>query len=925
MASSSNSNNILTTDIYKAAQFVDRIKAKYVDVAEDTLYLGMFGYMNSIFQNLVQNTAAMTADYAAEAIPTKAKFEKNVIAHALSLGITDIFAKPAEVSVILAFSEDGIDANMETDSHGNSLNRIIIDKDAVFYIGETDNYPYLLDYDILLTRVKLPGSNEYTYTAKYQIDSYGKNQLADYKNPYLPAVGSINVDNTKLIALFVTLRQLNHSVISKDIIVNNPFETMSMTFEFQDQLAYFYVEVEEKISNSENTTYHYLEPIYEGIYTYNTKNEYINYMYLDEKTIRIKFNRNSYQPSTNAEVSIHVYTTLGEKCNFSLAEGYQIIRNLVSENYSYNALYYLMRTVTDSQYARNKYSVETLKQFIPKESLSRGSITSYTDLNNYFNSIQTEDCKLYFLDKINNQIDRIYYCYLLMKYNDNVIPTNTITVNFTRNDFSSISQSNFTIKPGCAIFQPFGQDEAYTVTISSASDVVKYESQGFLYVNPLMLIINKTPLFVAYMNTNISYTRELYFENINENSELQFVAGGITVYKNYFNNSNNEFHVRLPFTQNVNVDYDLISFDSSNEIEQCLISVYLALYNPPAAGESISKTPYRYIEGTIESYDISKGEYTFDFCIKTNYKMSNKNTYMYFNNGLKEIKTGNESPTYLYKNMIIKFFFVVRMTQEYSRSYTDSITNEVQTIDNFFPNLEGYTLTNIYNTGDAGLDIFYDYTNIMSSYVKIVNNTDSENAKFCTHKVPVVRYSWWHSTFNLNTDLEKEERIKTFFKNFDYRRRYIQDASILLEDSFGLDYKLYNTYGKSKMYMIDSNTYIDRVNESLKFEIKFITKEDQIMLSTINKSIKDYIEDMTSSGDDVHMPNLVTYIKNLYNDNIEYIKFIKLNNYSNLYQSIYKDPNLEDNYFQETQTVPEFININSTTNEEPDIQYVIKY
>ena len=71
------------------------------------------------------------------------------------------------------------------------------------------------------------------------------------------------------------------------------------------------------------------------------------------------------------------------------------------------------------------------------------------------------------------------------------------------------------------------------------------------------------------------------------------------------------------------------------------------------------------------------------------------------------------------------------------------------------------------------------------------------------------------------------------------------------------------------------------------------------------------------------MPNLITYITNTYREQLVYIKFIGLNNYDSLYQSIYKNPIFSDNYFKETQTVPEFINVNTLDTDLPDITYTI--
>ena len=95
----------LSTDIYQVSAFVESIKQKYIDIPEDTLYLGVYGFLSSIFSNLIQNTTIMAAEYSQEAIPTKAKFERNIVAHALSLGINKIYANPAELECILVLPE----------------------------------------------------------------------------------------------------------------------------------------------------------------------------------------------------------------------------------------------------------------------------------------------------------------------------------------------------------------------------------------------------------------------------------------------------------------------------------------------------------------------------------------------------------------------------------------------------------------------------------------------------------------------------------------------------------------------------------------------------------------------------------------------------------------------------------------------------
>ena len=133
----------LNTDIYDIERFVDAIKAKYIDIPEDTLTMGIYGYLSEIMSNSLENASIMASEYANEASPTKAKFERNVLSHALSLGIKSIRATPAMMSCFICFPEDIMLKNMKN-------NKFIVDRDIPIYIGEDDNYEYHIDYDIII-------------------------------------------------------------------------------------------------------------------------------------------------------------------------------------------------------------------------------------------------------------------------------------------------------------------------------------------------------------------------------------------------------------------------------------------------------------------------------------------------------------------------------------------------------------------------------------------------------------------------------------------------------------------------------------------------------------------------------------------------------------------------------------------------------
>lgn len=878
----------LSTDIYQISRYVESIKRKYIDIPEDTLYLGVYGYLSSMFSNIIENTTVMSSEYSQEAIPTKAKFERNVISHALSLGINKIFATPSEMDVILGFPEEALLNNMVN-------SKFVLDKEFEFNIGTKEQYPYHVDYDIILRRDKLP-NGRYVYNAKYDIDN--RNQLSDIVNPYLPAIGVMNIDGDAMVTIKTKIRQYKHTQIFKKIIVNNPLENKVLNFTFEDQLAAFYVEVNEAGIS------HYLKPVYDGLYDFRSDDEFINYLYLDEKNIRLTFNRDSYTPRQNADVTIHVYTTLGKKCNMELKD-YQLLKPLNSERYSYNGMFVMLQNVSDSQFGADKLSLEELKIAIPREALSRGSVTTYTDLNNAFNVIQSDDCKMYFLEKVHNQVERLYFSYLLLREGKNIIPTNTITARITRGIFDGINKNTFTIKPGSAYYIDPDTYEVNGVINPSKKDIEEMDRKSFLYMNPYLTVVNKSPFYVSYYMTLMNYTRELFFEYINNDSVLQFISVNFYMHRDFFTDPDT-YKLEVIATQNINTDFQILTYNASGALEECKFKMIAVIYSLNAEGEEI---PVRYIDGELEDFSEDKYEYHMIFKFKTNDQISARGTFLNIVSGMKAVKTGRDTEYNIAPSVKMRLFYLVKLDTPPAKGRVYGL-NETQNLDDIIPDLDAYTLTNVYAAGTGGMDVFYDYSDIQNSYINLEKVPTGFD--FTIHKMPVVRYTY----------LSRESRFRYLFKQIDKRRRYIEKMLLLLENSFGIDYKFFNTYGKSTMYNIENTENIDRINLKLEFEIKFQVASEHVYIPAITNSIKEYIEDMNNLVD-LHMPNLITYITNLYREQLVYIKFIRLNEYQSLYQSIYKNPKIDENYFVETQTVPEFINVNTRLNDTPEINFKI--
>jgi hypothetical protein len=863
---STDTSTTSSVDLYKIATIVDNIKAKFIDIPEDTLTMGIYGYLSEMHTNIIENAVVMASEYSNEAVPTKAKFERNILCHALSLGLSKITATPAEMNVVICIPETNLIANMQD-------NKFTFDKEFAIKIGD---YEYHVDYDIIIERILLP-TGVYAFTAKYDID--GRNKVSDIINPYLPTIGYIMMNSSNLIMINTTIRQITHNTVYKKIITTNPLENKVITFSFTDQLAYFNVEVVEG-----NTT-HWLTPVYDGLEDTSVNYEYCSYMYIDTNTIRIKFNRDSYQPTTSCDVTVHAYTTKGSECNFSYTDN--ITQTLTSDTYSYDNMFIVTKPISDSENGTDKKTIAQLKEAIPKEAISRGVVSTYTDINNYFNTINTDDCRLYFLEKVHNQIEHLYYGYMLLKLNNNVVPTNTVDTQITNEMFSDINASTFIMKAGAIMYYD-GTKTLGLPSTTSETDLTNYDNSGFLFMNPFLVVVNKNPFFVSYYMNILNYTRILSFEYINSKSQLQFIATTLTCKREYFTDRDT-YKITVQMSQNLNSDYGLITTDDNGNITQCLVDVFGVIY--------VDGVAYRYVKGSITNYDSSEYLYTFQLEFKTN-DIIDKNSKIAIEHGMYDVNTNIETTAYLPSNVDLKLYMLAKFDSEYGRGDTDKI----------IPGLEGYTLCNIYGLLDSTLDLYYNYSNIMTSYITLKRNDDASYSYYIK-KMPLVRYTY------MNT----ENRVNTFANILDKRRLWVESCLNVLWQPFGIDFKFFNTYGTSKLYSIDSKALLNRVNMSLTFEVKFQNASDSYILDDITNTIKEYMENINDISD-LHMPNLITKVTNTYRPQLVYFKFIDLNGYGPIKQSIYKE-DMES--FVESTTVPEFLNVNTKNDDTPDITYNI--
>lgn len=668
-------DTVITSDIYSISESVDTLMKNYMNnVDTDVLVLGMYGYLNENLSKNLQNSILMAAEWANEYLPITAKFDKTILTNAILYDIENINAIPATIDIMVGFVEKDLKSQMVN-------GKFTLSKDCKLYIGD---YEYHLDYDIIISSEEIAGEGT-VYTSMYNMDR--TNSLSDIDTPYI-TISPIRLiqDNDTFIFITCIARQLSIESSYQKIISNNILENKTVDFNFTSQMAGFIV----KIINSDSSI-DYLEAIYEGMPDSN--NKYCYYNYLDEDTIRIKFDTDSYDPELNSTVQIDLITTTGTDGNFLYTA--DCLNVLDCESINYNNLSVMIKPISASRNGYNKKSIKELQQILPKEILARGSIINNKDLQNFFNNIDADN-RLVFDKKIDNQIQRLYYAYLLAKdSNDNIIPTNTLDIQVDESEISLSDNNRYIISPGTSIV--YNKDSSYAIV--SKNDLSN-EENNFIYSSPFIISINKNPLSVSYYLDVINNDYRLKFDYINQNSFLQFVAANLNCKRIYLEGST--YKITTTITQNVNIDKNLITIDANGEILTCNIKPILVL--------KVNNNNAYYVEGKIVSYNSSVYSYGVEFELDSDSTLDVNN-----NIKIQDVFTANsttKTDIYLPDTIDTSIYIYTKFDQVYGKND-----------ENIVPGIEDYSLCNIYST-ISGIALFYNYSSNIRSNISISGTRD---------------------------------------------------------------------------------------------------------------------------------------------------------------------------------------------------------
>ena len=909
--------NILSTDIYEVSEFLDQVRENNIpDLDETSSIVGIFGYMNEMFSQTLQNSLVVISESTNETIPTRAKFTKNIISHAMHLGVTDICATPAVMTMMIYLPISYIESNFIT--HGEK-SEFILSKECPIDVG---GHEFHLDYDIIFTRIKNPHGN-YVYTAIYDLFETGttqvkqSNPVSDITNPYITTLIQCKLDRVDYLAFSARLHQVTRTTIEKNILTSSPIENKTVVFEFDNQLAAFDIDV------IENGTVRHLTPIYSGLLDYNIEDgHWCYYNYINKNTIRIIFSKDSYVPNMNALVKINIQTSEGSGGNFTYNNNFKV--SLKSQTYNnYNGMYAYIYPLLNgiSNRGKDAKSISDLKKIMPREASSRGAVINTADLNNFFNAINDDQCKLYFKKKKDNQFERMYYTYMLMRKNGYVYPTNTIDAKLNQIDFKGFSgNNNLVISPGtkfyyydhgalgsnnnfATITPPVyveGLDDEqypYPMTINEDGNMVRV----FEYVTPFLISVDDD-LITSYVLTCMNENKTFAFDSINTFSDLQFIATNMLWKRNYIFTDQNgsdkiydyKYTMDVTMTQNNSGDnYNLIRYhyDANGEMvyDDIRVRMIMVLYS-----DESQNNPYRYIEAELNDFTPDNFIYSFRFKFGTDDLMDLNNrinitgVYNCKPEAFQHKENMNASHGYMNKNTYAKIFILADFGNKSGDKLSDGTIVESDKIIVYGPKEDDGYRSKIENIIPIREDI-------VDSFLKndIYLDKDGNQVNVVTIMKSNPEYMLKVKEYN-NNEQETETMILRYLRN-NKDSDFVQN--VLLQDEDVIEVINSYNYEDLSRYTLCNVMSVDN-------GIDFYHDYSSIMRSTVTAK---QIQKTDDSGNPIYKEIIRT--DGLGNKYSEYKPIYMVNEDGNYHYNyeIKRIPLLSNNYLNTEELMQEFI------------------
>lgn len=857
---------------------LNQMTSGYFDIENtNMLNVGMLGLALDYMATGTEDVLNILSMYIKEIMPNTAQLPETIYNHAARLQIEDMTATPAQMEIIIFIEESDI-VSKGTPA-GQHIN-FHIDSDMVV---DVEGKRFMMDYGVLITAK--PHRGDYIFTATYVMDS--DNSISDVTNPYI-RTRRLNHSGSKYLGLILTVRNIDKFTRIENLIDNDKINLPTLSFTFNDQLAGFdvlyrepgaadYIQLTKRLFNA--------SPI---------KDPFCFYRLRDESTVEISFTMREgyFQPMFNSEIVIRYYTTIGADGNFPIYKGEQFLVIPSSEVYDYNNNVVILGAAQSESFGgKPRMDLESLRLKIVELTSTSGAYNTSEDLQLFFNNSSNGDNKILFIKRRDDALERLFSAFSL--YRDSkgdIFSTNTVNLNVYTDQFDTafvVSGRNL-IKPG-KILKYVGANFDLVEMASGATidDDLSALNEQFLFTNPYLISVNRDRGVIGYYLNSLNDSIVVDYDYINPDSKVQFICNNLTVQRNAIGGED-EFTLRISLLPTLDDDLKIVD---QNGVSTGNLRVIASI-------EDFTPNELAVIE--FELVSTSQNTYTFEAKLKTD-------DYMTLVDKFRVIDIKNPE-TFETENAMVPMYDC--KVNIHALFKYDVATDKVPHKYDYIPDLLPYTMTNIYTTENNRINFIKPLNMIRSQleYIPLENppiDPTEPNYYMRIKSVPVVRAESMQ-------DVEKyQELIKALYRQYNDIEKNILG---LVTNNYGVDMKFYRTYGRSRnFYLEGNNTRLDRVNVAIYFRVaKKIGVEDYEVVRDLQIFIKNYIENLNEKGSNaIYVSNMITEIETRFSDYVQYMKFVRINEYDSSVQAILNNSvNVETMTKDEVrQYVPEYITI----------------
>lgn len=878
------------------------IAEKYTDIKNtDFLKTGLFGYITESMAMMIRDSSYHKTMLYNESFLNTAVIPKSVYnwAKMFNVEVQKAIPKYAEIEIRLPINN--LQNLMKSKDSVSNDKELKLNKEDPIIAG---GYYFSLEHSIIITY-----SNE-KYSARYDSDEYTSTNFQNLNGNYILTTKIENSNtsvNDSTLVIYARAYQYKRTVVVKQI-TSNSFLNKVQHYDFDDQFCgakLFYKDGNE--NKPVNLTYSDLSTSSSEMSAfYNLSND-------NELELIFKTGSGYFMPSSNSQLILYIYTTKALDAPKQITDDGIM---LFSDADLKSLPVVISFNPTSLIGGKNMPSLSDIKETIINEISTRNTITTKSDLNNYFNILTSliedvNDGKVTFTKKRDDILRRIYNAYLLLRdnsddsknyataangYLSSCVPTNTIpyavlTSNGLTNDnnvyslsypkfssdgtYLSSTSGDYFICP----FHIFIDDNEvpyvkYIYNMTDSTSVLKYSKESSsLNSSEKYIIPEKVRLFRGFKEDSIIEASDRYiltfFFKTNMELKKEDISGSI-------NMTGKNSTISLPCTDIISIESSL-NDDSSYSVELS-IAIDVVIENQFEYNNNYANTINLGKTNTSQESTNDNGAFNESEILKFNFSNIEINNIEINNIKLEGLELETTEPLVFFQSLDdIMESSIVRKT----------VMEKVPKIDK-----------------TTGKPLYYDKNNIETIAEKDSNNNPNQpiyisqptgEVTFGLSELPVVHSSFFDSSFT--------NRREGFITQLFTYIKILKENLNKLETSTFFNLKFYNTYGDSKFY----DTPYTNVSLGMCITLKDKYKDNSNLMNEIRSYIRKIFDKMNDSqAFSFSTINALLRDTKSYGNYIEDIEFNDLN--GGLTQSIGRIPDVAEEDYP-----PEWLNLDALT------------